>query len=1021
MKKALKIIGITLGSLVALVLVVVFIACYLVFTPKRLTPIVNQVADSLLICPHTLDEVNLTFFRTFPNFGVEVQGLYIINPMEGAQSDTVLAIPDLVVGVDIMKAIDGDIMIKKCALQDIEANIYIDSLGNNNFTVWNPDLMSEDTLAEDTLAEDTTTSVWQLRSIAWEEAIRFSARKLSFVDKKDSLAAGLTDCCIQLSGTDTDSLAVKLDLDANHVSFQMKGEQYADDLHLRLTLPMSFQSSEHITIDGTQIAIEEYTINLDGYVGSPCFASGIYNMDVTVKTNEWKISNVWHLVPPSYQSLWPKEVDADGHLQLIAHAVGTYDSISLPLVDAQILLTGAQGRYTPLPYYFDEVEADITAHADLNNKNNTTATLNRVFARTGKTSVTVSGTATDILKNTSAFELSNPLCNLKADMNIYLPDANYWIKSDSVQSWVKGTMKGTITAQTRLNDVTNFNLNKMKVNGNLTLNNVDVMWQDSTLAQVQGMTVQLTAPKKNITDKNILSADCKIGLDNLHAQLLTADLDAVCLGGTLNAAIEIDTKDTTNIPTITGGFDLTDLVADMDTIHAHAVAPKGQVTLTSSRRSKQKPKMIVSFSASEMQAMMGKTTQAKTGNITIEATATYNKDADKVLLKWNPRLKFDLQDGHAELAQLSVPVDIPAIKFAYSNREFKIDTSRIVLGHSDFSLSGDVRGIGKWLGEQGELEGDLRFTSDVTDVNEIIDILNNFNKESGAVQTDEVEQPAQATSSSPQTRDPFMVPERVNLNLLTTIKKAYVFDETLQNLGGKLYLKDGTAILEEIGFVCEAAKLQLTAMYRTPRRDHIYVGLDYHMIDIDLQQLISMIPQLDTLVPMLSSFKGGAQFHIAAETYVNDQYQLKPSTIRGACSIEGNDLVLLDNETFSTIAKILMFKKKTENKVDSISVQIGLYKDEITVYPFCLSIDNYMAAVGGNHYLDMNFNYHASLLKPFYIGVDVSGNLDDLHIKPGKCRYVQDFRPIINKDTETKAAELKKIISNSLKQNVKIQ
>ena len=80
-----------------------------------------------------------------------------------------------------------------------------------------------------------------------------------------------------------------------------------------------------------------------------------------------------------------------------------------------------------------------------------------------------------------------------------------------------------------------------------------------------------------------------------------------------------------------------------------------------------------------------------------------------------------------------------------------------------------------------------------------------------------------------------------------------------------------------------------------------------------------------------------------------------------------------------------------------------------------------MAAVGGNHYLDMNFNYHASLLKPFYIGVDVGGNLDDLKIKAAKCRYAKDFRPLFHKDADTHSAELRRIISSSLKRNVKIQ
>ena len=149
-------------------------------------------------------------------------------------------------------------------------------------------------------------------------------------------------------------------------------------------------------------------------------------------------------------------------------------------------------------------------------------------------------------------------------------------------------------------------------------------------------------------------------------------------------------------------------------------------------------------------------------------------------------------------------------------------------------------------------------------------------------------------------------------------------------------------------------------------------------------------------------------------------YEPKVSTLRGACSIFGKDLVVLDNETFTTISKLLMFNKKTENIVDSISAEITLYKDEIDVYPFCVSIDNYMAALGGRHNLDMSFDYHVNLLKPLYLGVDVTGTFDDLNIKLAPCRYAKDFRPLFHGKVDTQSAELRATIRNSMRKNVKI-
>ena len=97
MKRALKIFAWTLFGIVMTVIVVALTAIYLIFTPERLTPIARQLADKYVVCDHEIGEVDLTFFSTFPYFGASVKDVVIINPVTGAQSDTVLAVPELVV------------------------------------------------------------------------------------------------------------------------------------------------------------------------------------------------------------------------------------------------------------------------------------------------------------------------------------------------------------------------------------------------------------------------------------------------------------------------------------------------------------------------------------------------------------------------------------------------------------------------------------------------------------------------------------------------------------------------------------------------------------------------------------------------------------------------------------------------------------------------------------------------------------------------------------------------------------
>ena len=439
------------------------------------------------------------------------------------------------------------------------------------------------------------------------------------------------------------------------------------------------------------------------------------------------------------------------------------------------------------------------------------------------------------------------------------------------------------------------------------------------------------------------------------------------------------------------------------------------------------PSDLASLQTQALKAQVGEDIQVQTGQVAMRAAARYNQRAgDNLLLKWNPQLSVDMHEAELALADWEQQISIPAIDFTYTNRNCKIEQSKIVIGNSDFALTGELKNIGRWMRQKAVLEGELTFESDKTDVDELLALLSAEEGSEEEASLENAAEPLQDGASAYSLEDeeseatePFLVPTNVDLTLNTHIREAHVMNQVARNLGGKVYIKDGILVVEEMGFICNAAKLQLTAMYRTPRHNHIYVGFDYHMTDIHIEELIGMLPQLGDMMPMLSAFRGEAEFHLAAETYTNAQYEIKPSTLRGAASIYGKDLVVLDNETFSKISKLLLFSKKTENKVDSISAEMTIYKKEIDVYPFCVSMDNYMVALGGRHNLDMSFNYDVNVLSPIYLGVNVSGTLDDLDIKLAPCKFAKDFKPRFNRKADTQSAELRSMIRESMRKNVK--
>ncbi len=993
MKKALKIFGITLGSIILLLAVVIGLALWVVFTPERLTPIVRNVAKEYVKCDHHIGKVELTFLSTFPHFGLSLDSITLVNPTAGAPSDTVAYIPHAVLSVDVLAFLnEKTLSIPTLRMPDLQANIYVAADGTANYDVL--------LLPTDTTAEDTTTTALPFEQIKVGE-LAISAQSLDYTSLPDSISATLGHTSITTNIANWDDIQAALR--AEDISATIGNTTYAQGLTFNAHIPAAVDLARmRVTLNNAQLAVNTLGVSLNGWAE----AGDTLQTNMRLTLNDWQVDSLMPLLP-----------------------------FTLPKDIAQLIRGGS-------------ASLDATAAINMADGNASTVTIHNLAAHTKQTTLQAQGEVKD--------PLGNLWMNLAANMDVRIADIKAFLPTDM---HVSGRIKGSAHARIYLDDLMAMNLHKGDITGDVQLLGITYKAQDiaATLPnnrltfqipnrqpsrhEVDWLQATLHTHGADISMTPLLQADMGnthiavetnniLGTDPLwHATLslqsteqLQAGMDSMgitILKPNVSAYVAYHTTDTSVMPVLDARVAFDRLMGHYTDMHADIHAS----TLTAQL---QAPRLKATLQSNQVAAQMPNVANISTQHISIEAAARYNANGgDNLLLKWNPRLSVSMQQAIADLADWEQDIQIPEIDFAYTNRECKIEQSKLIIGNSDFALTGELRNIGRWLREKGTLEGEMTFISEQTDADQLLTLLSadQGSEEESTSPSDTTSalttQPTDGASPREAT-EPFLVPTNVDLVLNTQIKKANALGQTATNLGGKIYVKDGTLVLEEMGFICNAAKLQLTAMYRTPRRNHIYVGFDYHMVDVNIQELVNMIPQIDSMMPMLRSFKGEAEFHLAAETYTNAQYQIKPSTIRGAASIFGKDLVVMDNETFSTISKLLMFSKKTENKVDSISAEMTLYKKEIDIYPFCVSIDNYMVALGGRHNLDMTFNYDVNVLSPIYLGVNVSGNLDDLNIKLAPCRFAKDFKPLFHRKVDTQSAEIRSMIRESMRKNVKL-
>ena len=631
-------------------------------------------------------------------------------------------------------------------------------------------------------------------------------------------------------------------------------------------------------------------------------------------------------------------------------------------------------------------------------------------------SVTVNGLNAKF--NRSDLNVSGVVDDLLGDIGLKLK-----VKGDVPMADIKGFLPKTmkLNGRTNLDLTTNFtvdqlmkslkdyNLNRLNANGTLKIK--DFAFDMDT--------IHAAAPLLNVALALPASAKQK-GKSGAYIALNSSQLDAV-VGKGINAQMKSpdiklsadNFKGGMNKILLDASLNFSKLDVVYDSVVAHVATPAITFVTTPEKNAKGL-NARVTFDGKEVDAAMGKTYALNTNSLKMNASVKENKAKTDFLNHWNPEADFMLGNAVVKVDGLDEDIRISNIDFLFNSTELDFKKSTFRIGQSDLSLQGSVIGIKEWLeGHDNVMKGELLLTSDMLNINEIMDLTSGLGRKD--------DEPVEAAVENKEDH-PFMVPMGVDFTFDIRTKKSLYDNFDLNNLSGSLTVKDGTLILQEIGFTNKAAEMQLTALYQSPRPNNLFLAMDFHLLNVQINDLLHMVPYIDTLVPMLKTFDGQAEFHIGAETNLRSNYQPKISTLRAAADIEGKNLTVNDKFTFTKITDMLDVSTNGEYRVDSLDVQLTAFKDEIDLWPSQIAIGKYKVTVDGRMMLDKNGEYHLSVTQsplPVRLGLKISGPLNKLEYKLEDCKYPNLYKPNKRSDREQMYYELKKKIADRLKSNVR--
>lgn len=955
-KRIFKIAGISVVSFVAVVLLLITIMVNWFFTPDKLTPLVLHTANQTLNAKLDMKRVELTFFSTFPRFGLKLtDGALVSKAMRDTlwqQTDSLISFEKCVVVVNPFDyIIKNRITLNYLGLEGASVYAYKGKDGVANWDITKKDI-----------PETTDTVSVSSSPVAEEINIRrvsFKRTNVVFDDRDTRIYTRLTNANLFLKASLKKGYSVlKLDFCNDNLLFWQDGQLLADKIAAALTADLELNRSiRTLAIKEAGLTVNGIALDLNGTLKRDTIRKAVaVNMHYGLHAPS--LETVLHMIPESIVK--KEEVHAKGEVLLEGDVKGYYGKEQTPLITLKAKIKEASAKYDKLPYGIDNLTADFYGAVDLTRKTTSYADL-KIFR--------FQGAHTDVLADAKIQDLlGDPdiTFNTKSTIDLTALAQTFPLQEGVT---VGGKVDADLHLNCRLSSIMRQDLGRIKLGGKLNMTGL-------TLRDTNQNFEFASDAKLAFIGKDNLAARIEITKMILHSRLASSELNRIT--ATIKST---NPQDTTRIIDMECKLDMNQLKASMgDSVRIFCRKAKSTVRIQPGEMNPDMPKIGLNLESDTLFCRLG---AMKMGMDKAGFGVTAEKLHDSL---WAPKGIIGFNRLFVSTPEFALPVRLRKTAVTIGDRTITLRNASMRIGHSNLTASGAVYNLYESLKENKTIHAKLNISSRNLDCNQLINALN-FPEDTLQAETDTASNDLQL----------FVIPKNIDFELHTKLDRVKYDSMVFEDVQGDIDIRNQAVYLKGINMKGMDAQMTATLVYRAKEKRRGYAGFDFKLRDVDVSKLVDFVPSLDTIVPMLRSFKGFVDFDAAAEAVVDSNLNIRIPSLRSAMHIKGDSLVLMDGETFAEISKKLMFKNKKRNVFDSISANITVKDGYVTVYPFLVQIDRYKAAVGGTQDLNMNFNYHISILKsplPFKAGVTITGNMDKMKFRIGKAKYKDAVTPI---------------------------
>lgn len=281
------------------------------------------------------------------------------------------------------------------------------------------------------------------------------------------------------------------------------------------------------------------------------------------------------------------------------------------------------------------------------------------------------------------------------------------------------------------------------------------------------------------------------------------------------------------------------------------------------------------------------------------------------------------------------------LKGQHQSNSMQINQISGKVENSDFYMTGQVDNTLEYINNNNILSGKMSLKSDNL-------ILEDFMTNSEKSPSDEV----------------VLVPENIDIDITSHVKRAVYDNITLTNLDGNLKISNRQAILENGKANGLGGKIQFSGLYGTPEGERPDFAFKYDLSDLDFEETAASVAMTQSLVPIMKFVQGQFNSTLVMDGKLGDNMFPDISTLNASGFLETISGKLQELDIANKLADKLGIEVLRKLDFDHTKNWFDIIDGHVEVKPFDITVEDIKVNIAGRHGLGKSMDYQILLDVP---------------------------------------------------------